>query len=271
MKKSINAWSFPQSNSPEGFFAAAKSCGFSTVEPVLNETGALSLQSSDAEITALRRLAEAMGLSIASLATALYWQYPPTTAEETVRAQSMALLRRQLECAALLGTDAILIVPGLVSAQVDYEDAYRRAMDFLAEALPHAQACGVKMGVENVWNKFLLSPLEMRSFIDQYRSPFVGAYLDLGNLIAFGYPQQWIRILGDRVVRVHVKDYREAVGTLPGFVDLLSGDVDFPAVMRALRQAGYDGPLTAEMTSSRWDPLQAALAASAALDRVLKM
>ncbi|MDD4797415.1 MAG: sugar phosphate isomerase/epimerase [Eubacteriales bacterium] len=271
MIKSINAWSFPQSDSPEAFFAAAKQCGFTTVEPAFTETGALSLASSDAQVTAVRRLADDMGLSIASLATGLYWQYPPTTADEGVRTQSMALLRRQLECAALLGTDAILIVPGLVTAEVSYEDAYRRASDFLAQALPHAQACGVKMGVENVWNKFLLSPLEMRGFVDQYQSPYVGVYLDVGNLVAFGYPQQWIDILARRILRVHVKDYREAVGTLPGFVDLLSGDVDFPAVMAALRATGYDGPLTAEMTPSRWDDMQAGRAASAALDRILAM
>jgi hexulose-6-phosphate isomerase len=105
----------------------------------------------------------------------------------------------------------------------------------------------VCLGIENVWNKFLLSPLEMRDFIDSFQSEWVGSYLDVGNALATGYPEHWIRILSHRIKRVHFKDYRRAVGSVAGFVDLLSGDVHWPAVMRELRAIGYSGWIAAEM------------------------
>ncbi len=105
----------------------------------------------------------------------------------------------------------------------------------------------VVIAIENVWNKFLLSPLEMRDFIDSFKSNAVGAYFDVGNVLLIGYPEQWIRILGHRIKRVHVKDFKRSVGTVEGFVDLLEGDVDFTAVKEALADIGYDGYLTAEL------------------------
>ncbi|HUE13217.1 MAG TPA: sugar phosphate isomerase/epimerase family protein, partial [Planctomycetaceae bacterium] len=106
---------------------------------------------------------------------------------------------------------------------------------------------GVRLCVENVWNKFLLSPIEMRQFVAQFGSEWVGTYFDVGNSLAVGYPEHWIPVLGSTIRRVHVKDYRRAVGTTDGFVELLSGDVNWPGVMGALRSVGYDGWLTAEM------------------------
>jgi len=105
----------------------------------------------------------------------------------------------------------------------------------------------VALCIENVWNKFLLSPLEMRDFIDSFNSEMVGAYFDVGNVLLTGYPEHWIRILESRIKRVHVKDFRRSVGTVDGFVDLLEGDVDFQAVKEALSDIGYDGYVTAEM------------------------
>jgi hexulose-6-phosphate isomerase len=103
------------------------------------------------------------------------------------------------------------------------------------------------MGIENVWNKFLLSPLEMRDFIDSFHTRAVGSYFDAGNVLLTGYPEHWIKILGRRIVRVHVKDFKKSVGTAEGFVDLLEGDVDFEAVKAALAEVDYDGYVTAEM------------------------
>jgi hexulose-6-phosphate isomerase len=103
------------------------------------------------------------------------------------------------------------------------------------------------MGIENVWNKFLLSPGEMAAFIDQFDSPFVGAYVDVANLMRAGYPEDWLRHLGKRVVGIHFKDYRVSVGTIEGFVDLLEGDVNWPEVMAAIKEIDYDGPIAAEM------------------------
>ena len=171
-----------------------------------------------------------------------------------MRRRAAGIIRAQIEAAAALGIDTILVVPGAVGVDfipgceiVPYETAYARATGFVRAALPLAKKKKVTLTIENVWNKFLLSPLEMRAFIDQFDSDRVAAYFDAGNALAFGYPEQWIEILGRRIARVHFKDYRRAVGSADGFCDLLSGDVDWPAVMRALRGAKYTGWIAAEM------------------------
>ncbi|MDN5276055.1 MAG: L-ribulose-5-phosphate 3-epimerase [Clostridiales bacterium] len=125
--------------------------------------------------------------------------------------------------------------------------AYERALEAFMQLKEEAEATKVSICLENVWNKFLLSPLEMRDFIDKINSPYVGVYLDVGNVIYTGYPEHWIRILGKRIKKVHFKDFRRKVGTLEGFVDLLAGDVNFPEVMQAFKEVGYDDYVTAEM------------------------
>lgn len=128
------------------------------------------------------------------------------------------------------------------------------------------------MGLENVWNKFLLSPVEMRTFLAQFDSPWVGAYLDVANILPYGYPEQWIRILDSQLVGVHFKDFRRAVGTVEGFVDLLEGDVDWPEVMAALRDVGYSGPVAAELIPNyRLAPEVRVANASRAMDAILRM
>ncbi|HOE09649.1 MAG TPA: TIM barrel protein, partial [Treponemataceae bacterium] len=119
------------------------------------------------------------------------------------------------------------------------------------------------------WNKFLLSPLEMRDFIDKINSPFVGAYFDVGNVIYSGYPEHWIKILGNRIKKVHFKDYRRDVGNLFGFVDLLSGDVNYPAVVKELQNIGYDSFVTAEMTPYKYYKEQLIYTTSLAMDKIL--
>jgi L-ribulose-5-phosphate 3-epimerase len=184
----------------------------------------------------------------------LYWGANAASADPAVRAKASALLTRQIECAQQLGIDTILAVPGAVGVDfipgaetVRYDLAYERATEFIKAALPAAEKAGVTIAVENVWNKFLLSPMEMRAFVDQFGSKNVGVYFDVANTLAFGYPEHWIEILGSRIKRVHFKDYRRNVGTVDGFCDLLSGDVDWPAVMAALHKVGYDGWIAAEM------------------------
>ena len=130
---------------------------------------------------------------------------------------------------------------------IPYDVCHDRASEALRQILPAAEQAGVALCIENVWNKFLLSPLEMRDFMDSFNSEMVGAYFDVGNVLLTGYPEHWIRILGRRIKRVHIKDFKRSVGTVEGFVDLLEGDVDFQAVQQALSDIGYDGYVTAEM------------------------
>jgi hexulose-6-phosphate isomerase len=153
-----------------------------------------------------------------------------------------------------LGCDSTLVIPGCVCADfvdpnriVDYETAYERSLEAFLSLKSEAEALQVNIGLENVWNKFLLSPMEMRDFIDKIGSPYVGSYLDIGNIVANGYPEHWIKTLGKRIKKVHFKDYRREAGALYGFVDLLAGDVNYPAVTEALASVGYDGWVTAEM------------------------
>lgn len=232
----------------------ARDAGFSGFEIDLTESGPVNLSSSDKELADFRSLASRYSLELSGLSTGLYWGANAVSADASMVKKATGILERQLEIAASLQIDTILVVPGAVGVDfipnhevVPYEDAYERARTFIGRAVGQAEKLGVNIGVENVWNKFLLSPLEMAQFLDSFGSARVGAYFDVGNSLLNGYPEQWITILGSRIKRVHFKDFRRNVGTAEGFVELLSGDVNWPAVMSALRSIQYDGWCTAEM------------------------
>ncbi len=254
MNKSISIWSFYGNHNLPEKFALAKAAGFSGFEIDLTEDGPVNLKSGKEDLLAVRREAEKTGIELSGLATGLYWGANGASANPEVRSKAAGILSRQIEVAQVLGLDAILVIPGSVGVDfipdaevVPYEKAYQRAGDLIRQLLPEAERRRVKIGIENVWNKFLTSPLEMRAFIDQFQSEWVGAYFDVGNVLATGYPEHWIEILGKRIIRVHLKDYRRAVGSVDGFCDLLSGDVNWPQVVASLRSINYDGWLTAEM------------------------
>lgn len=254
MKKSISIWSFPATLTLDEKLQLAREAGFDGFEVDLSDDGPLTLGSSAKEIAAVRTLVEQSGIELSGLATGLYWGANPGSADPAIRSRAEAILKKQIEVAHALGLDAILVVPATVGADfipnceiVSYDLAWQRATDFIRAALPTAEKAGVRICIENVWNKFLLSPLEMRQFIAQFDSEWVGAYFDVGNAVATGYPEHWISILGPQIRRVHLKDYRRAVGSVDGFVEILSGDVNWSVVMDALRAIGYAGWLTAEM------------------------
>jgi len=254
MKKSISIWSFYGNWSLEEKLRLAKDAGFVGFEIDLSEDGPVNLKSTTAELKAVRALAEKCGVQLSGVATGLYWGANAVSGDPATREKAARILQKQIECASALGIDAILVVPGAVGVDfipgcevVPYHLAWERAKDFIRTALPAAEKARVAIGIENVWNKFLLSPLEMKAFIDGFGSERVGAYFDVGNTLATGYPEHWIATLGSRIRRVHFKDYRRAVGTADGFCDLLSGDVNWPEVMAALKAAGYQGWVAAEM------------------------
>ena len=160
----------------------------------------------------------------------------------------------EIRFAKALGADTVLIVPGSVAVEfvpdrpiVPYDVAYDRALEEMKKLAPIAEEYKINIGIENVWNKMLLSPLEMRDFIDKIGSDYVGSYFDVGNVVITGYPEHWIRILGKRIKKVHFKDYRCNPGGLNCMVDLLSGDVNWPEVMKAFADIGYDGWAAGEM------------------------
>lgn len=254
MKKGINIWSFKEGSTIQECIQLAQKAGFDGIELSLNESGELGLDASEKEVLAIKSRLDDAGLEIAGLATGLYWDYSMTSADESRRRKAIDIGKKQLELASAFGVDAVLVIPGAVgvdfipgSEVVPYDAAYERASEAIAELVPYAVSAGVSIAIENVWNKFLLSPLELRRFIDDQGSSHVGSYFDVGNVVHSGYPEQWIRILGHRIKKVHFKDYRRQAGGLHGFVDLLAGDVDYPAVVHALRDIGYEGYVTAEM------------------------
>ena len=253
MKKGISIWSFP-ADPLSKCFALAKDVGFEGVEVALDEGGEVSLSASEKQLLGVARMAKDSGIELYSVASGLYWSNWLTADDGAEREKAKDIVKRHLEVAAILGCDTILVVPGSVNAEfampgrvVDYKNAYFRALDALNELKSEAERLKVSIGVENVWNKFLTSPMEMCDFIEKIDSPYVGSYLDVGNILFNGYPEQWIRILGDKIKKVHFKDYRMEAGGLHGFVDLLAGDVNYPAVTAALAEVGYDGWVTAEM------------------------
>lgn len=258
MKKGISIWAFPNQE-PRDCFRMAKRFGYDGIELSFDGNGPISPQSAETELMEIRKAAESHGLSLYSLASGLYWSISLTAEDPAERERAEQLVRKQLDAAAALGCDTILILPGMVSGLgaadpvVPYEIVYERAQAALLRLAEYAEKKRVTIGIENVWNKFLLSPMEMRDFIDRIGSRRVAAYFDVGNVVRDGYPEQWIRILGHRIAKVHFKDYKRAIGTISGFVELLAGDVDFAAVMRALREVGYDGWVTAEVFPSNSD------------------
>jgi hexulose-6-phosphate isomerase len=195
--------------------------------------------------------------------------------DPAVRAQGVAALTKGIELAQQLGSGAVLTVPGRLGVGAQFNYGYQETWDrFTAELkkiIPVAAKHKVVVTPENVWNKFLVSPLEMKAFVDQFRSPWIQTHFDIGNVMQFGYPQDWILTLGPRIKRVHMKDYKLSTRDEQGrFVNLLEGDVDWKSVMAALVKVGYQGYLSPEIGHDRNDPDQLAKV-SKALDRIVSM
>lgn len=258
MKKSISYWSFDgggDNSAPlSRCFREARAAGFDAVEPAMAKTGEITPETSKADCERIAADARAAGVEIASLATGMFWRESLTSDDPAVREKALDNGRRLIEKAAWLGADAVLVVPGAVdvsflpnSEKIPYDVCYKRSVSQLKKLARTAEKFKVKVGVENVWNKFLLSPIEMRAFIDEVGSPCVGAYFDIGNILLIGFPQDWINILGKRIVRVHAKDFKTSVGTGEGFAELLKGDVPWKETVEALKKARYNSYVTAEI------------------------
>ncbi len=238
----------------EKVLKTASEIGYQGIELSFDEKGPVSLESTKEDLLNVKKLAEKYNMEIYSVASGLYWANNLVSDDEATRLKAKSIVAKHLEAASILGAETILVVPGYVNADfiencpvVEYDVAYDRAVEWVNELKPVAEKFGVCIGIENVWNKIFLSPLEMRDFIDKADSEFIGSYFDVGNVVLTGYPEHWIKILNKRIKKVHLKDFRKNVGNLSGFVDLLSGDVNFPAVINTLNAIGYDGWLTTEI------------------------
>lgn len=194
---------------------------------------------------------DATGLEIASVTGAVHWVKTLSDPNPSVRAEGLESLKQNLRDAKAYGATSVLLVPAVVSREVSYADAWTRSTAEIRKALPLAEELGVAIAIENVWNQFLLSPLEAVKYVEQFGSAAVRWHFDIGNVLNTGWPEQWIPVLGPRIVKVHVKEYsrtlRDERGPRAGFdVELLKGDNDWPAIMRALDAIGYRGWMITE-------------------------
>ena len=222
-------------------FQMAREAGFEGVEVGTTSDPKVAQEIKDA--------ATKSGLVIHSVMNQGHWQYPLSSADPAVVDKSVAAMETSLHNAQFWGCNDVLLVPAVVDAKTSYKDAWTRSQKVIKERiLPLATQLKVVIGLEEVWNKFLLSPLEMARYVDEFASPYVKAYLDVGNMVFYGYPQDWVRTLGKRIVRVHLKDFKvdREKGSFE-WKNLGEGDIDWPEVRKAFTEVGYTGWMSTEI------------------------
>jgi L-ribulose-5-phosphate 3-epimerase len=241
LKKAVVFSMLPSSLTPADRFKLAKDCGFDGVEmqPI-----------PEAECGPLREAAEKAGVQLHSV---IYggWNPPLTHPDPAQREQSVKNAEAALRSAKALGSDCILLVPGVVNAQTPYRSAYQWAQEGVRKLIPTAEKLKIPILLEEVWNNFLLSPLEFNAFVDSFQSPWVQAYFDVGNVVPWAWPEDWIRTLGPRIKKVHLKDFKGGPGLFQAingsFVNLRDGSINWPEVRKALKEIGYKGWVTCEL------------------------
>jgi len=244
LKNSLLMGMFPASLRYDDRIRLAKACGFDGIEA--------SPMSDLVEAKRLGELARAEGVPIHSI---IYggWGAPLSDPDPEVVARGKLEVELAMKTAQAVGAECVLLVPAVVNERVRYVEAYERSQKNIRDLIPLAEQYNVVLAVEEVWNKFLLSPLEFARYIDEFESPRVRAYFDVGNVVIHGYPEDWIRTLGERIVRVHVKDFkRDGYKWTP----LYEGDVNWPEVRKAFHEIGYSGWINAELPDGDEDYLR---------------
>jgi len=222
-------------------FKVAREAGFEGVE--------LHTVTDPKEADAIKAALAGSGITVHSIMNSDHWKYPLSSADPEVVAKSVAGMETSLRNAAFFGCDSVLLVPAVVNPETGYQDAWTRSQKVVRERiLPLATELKVTVGMEEVWNKFLLSPRELAQYVDEFKSPYVKAYLDVGNMLFYGYPQDWIRTLGKRIWRIHLKDFKlDRSGGKFEWKNLGEGDIDWPAVRKAMADVGYTSWVTCEV------------------------
>jgi L-ribulose-5-phosphate 3-epimerase len=240
-RKAVLITMLPTDMSYEKRFTLAREAGFDAVEmqTVVNAE----------EASEIRDAARTASLPIHSVMNADHWRFPISSADRTVVDKSISGMETSLRNAALWGADAVLLVPAVVDAATSYADAWTRSQRAIRERLlPIAKELRVTIAVEEVWNKFLLSPLEFARYVDELDSPWLKAYFDVGNVVFYGYPQDWIHALGSRIVKVHLKDFQlDRSNGRFAWKNIGEGDIDWPSVGQAFADVGYNGYFTTEI------------------------
>jgi hexulose-6-phosphate isomerase len=243
LRKSTLISMLPKTASYAERFAMARDAGFEAIE--------MRTVSVDAEAAEIREAAQKTGLRIHSVMNEDHWRFPLSSSDPEVVNRSVRGMETSIRNATLWGADAVLLVPAVVDANTRYGDAWTRSQRVIRERLlPVARDAKIVIAIEEVWNKFLLSPLEFARYVDEFDSPWVKAYFDVGNVIIYAYPQDWIRTLGARIVKVHVKDFTfDRQNGRFAWKNLGEGDIDWPEVRKALQEIGYAGYVTTELAA----------------------
>ena len=254
MKTAINAWSCPGEHDFETMFRDLAQAGFDGVELNVDGEGnasahSLTVHTTEAELAHIRSLGEKYGIAVPSISSSLYGPDTLGADTQTGRDAAKQALETQLRCAKALGATGILIVPGGIGEERSILQAWENNQSALLSMKDMIEDGNIAVGVENVWNNFFLSPVEMARFIDELGIKNLGAYFDVGNVALFSWPEYWIEALGKRIVKIHVKDFKKTGTNAGHFTNLLEGSIRWDRVMRALRQAGYDDYLTAELSA----------------------
>lgn len=259
MKKGICLGVIPGKDLKEQYLHA-REFGFDSVE-----VGTIS---DPTERQRHKKFSQKHGVAVSSVMNSSHWACPLSDPDPAVRKKSLQGIADSIDTAVQLGADTVLIVPAVVTPNVTYEEAMERSKQSIQAILPNAEKQGVVLAVENVWNKFLLSPLEFTDFIDGFQTPFLRAYFDVGNIVAYGYPEHWIRTLGNRLARIHIKGFD---AKRHAFVQLLAGTIDWPRVMTSLKAVGYVGYITAELSPEGTDKIKGLQQISSDMDKIISM
>jgi L-ribulose-5-phosphate 3-epimerase len=238
IKKAVLLGMLPRNMSIPDRFKLARDCEFEEIEcPTTPDPQAAG---------EMRKAAETTGLRIHSVMNSDHWRFPLSSSDPEVVAKCVAGMETSLRNAAEWGADTVLLVPAVVDSKTSYGDAWKRSQERIKRMIPMADKLKVVIAVEEVWNKFLLSPLEFARYVDDFKSKWVRAYFDVGNVVLYGFPQDWIRTLGPRIVKLHFKDFKFAKRTAE-FVNLRDGEIDWKEIHAALVQIQYKGSATVEL------------------------
>lgn len=223
-------------------FAIARDAGFNAIE--------MQTVTKDDEAAEIREAAQKAGVRIHSVMNMDHWRLPLSSSDDSVVTGSVQGMETSLKNAKLWGADAVLLVPAVVDAKTSYRDAYTRSQRVIRERLlPMASDLKVVIAVEEVWNKFLLSPIEFARYVDEFESPWLKAYFDVGNVVLYAFPQDWIRTLGPRIAKIHLKDFNfDRQNGRFTWKNIGEGDIDWPEVRRALTEIHYAGFVTTEVS-----------------------
>jgi L-ribulose-5-phosphate 3-epimerase len=238
IKKGVWFGMLPENLSIAGRYKMARDVGFEVVQA--------PTEPDERKAEEIKKAAEAANIRIDSVMNMDHWKYPLSSSDSAVVGKSLAGMRTSLHNAKFWGCDAVLLVPAVVNPQTSYGDAWTRSQKEIRTLIPLAEELKVVIAIEEVWNKFLLSPLEMARYISEFQSPWIKAWFDVGNVLLYGYPQDWIRTLGNSIVKVHVKDFKRKEDGY-AWVNLGDGDMDWAAVRQALADINYSGSAVTEL------------------------